>query len=71
MKLKVITEIMLTLLLISMLTLAFNIQPARATRTIYIRADGFEVNRLGFNPLSNDTNSNGCEVGFVENEKGE
>ncbi len=31
---------MLTLLLLSMLTLAFNIQPAKASGTIYIRADG-------------------------------
>ena len=31
---------MLTLLLISMLTLAFNIQPVRASGTIYIRPDG-------------------------------
>ena len=32
--------IMLTLLLIGMLTLAFNLQPVKASGTIYIRADG-------------------------------
>jgi len=40
MKSKVITEVMFTLLFIGMLTLAFNIQPAKASGTIYIRADG-------------------------------
>ncbi len=40
MKLKVVSGIMLTLLLIGMLTLTFNIQPAEASGTIYIRADG-------------------------------
>jgi len=40
MKLKVITGIVLTLFLIGMLTLAFNIQPVKASGTIYIRADG-------------------------------
>jgi len=35
------SEVMLTLLFISMLTSAFNIQPAKAwTGTVYIRADG-------------------------------
>jgi len=37
---KAVSGIMLALLLIGMLTLAFNIQPAKATATIYIRADG-------------------------------
>jgi len=37
---KAVSGIMLTLLLISMLTLAFNVQPAKAFGTIYIRADG-------------------------------
>ena len=37
---KAVSGIMLTLLLIGMLTLAFNIQPAKASGTIYIRADG-------------------------------
>jgi parallel beta-helix repeat protein len=37
---KTASSIMLTLLLTSMLTLAFNIQPAKASGTIYIRADG-------------------------------
>jgi parallel beta-helix repeat protein len=38
---KIVSGIMLTLfLLISMLTLAFNIQPVKASGTIYIRADG-------------------------------
>jgi len=37
---KTASRIMLTLLLISMLTLAFNVQPAKASETIYIRADG-------------------------------
>ena len=44
MKTKTISGIMLTLLLTSMLTLAFNIQPVKSdwtwTETIYIRADG-------------------------------
>jgi parallel beta-helix repeat protein len=37
---KTASAIMLTLLLTGMLTLAFNIQPAKASETIYIRADG-------------------------------
>jgi len=37
---KTVSGIMLTLLLIGMLTLAFNIQPVEASGTIYIRADG-------------------------------
>jgi len=38
---RIVSEVMLTLLLLSMLTLAFNIQPAKAwTGTVYIRADG-------------------------------
>jgi len=37
---KTASAIMLTLLLTSMLTLAFNIQPVKASGTIYIRADG-------------------------------
>jgi parallel beta-helix repeat protein len=37
---KTVSTIMLTLLLSSMLTLAFNIQPVKAEGTIYIRADG-------------------------------
>jgi len=38
---KAVSGIMLTLLLTSMLTLAFNVQPAKAwTGTVYIRADG-------------------------------
>ena len=37
---KTVSAIVLTLLLTSMLTLAFNIQPAKAEGTIYIRADG-------------------------------
>jgi parallel beta-helix repeat protein len=37
---KTVSGIMLTLLLIGMLTLAFNIQPDKASGTIYIRADG-------------------------------
>lgn len=40
MKLKVVTGIILTLLLVNMLTLALNIQPAKATGTIYIKTDG-------------------------------
>jgi parallel beta-helix repeat protein len=40
MKSKAISGIMLTLLLIGMLTLAFNIQRVKASGTIYIRADG-------------------------------
>jgi parallel beta-helix repeat protein len=37
---RTVSAIMLTLLMISMLTLAFNIQPVKASGTIYIRADG-------------------------------
>jgi parallel beta-helix repeat protein len=37
---KTASAIMLTLLFIGMLTLAFNIQPVKASGTIYIRADG-------------------------------
>jgi len=37
---KLVSGITLTLLLISMLTLAFNIRPVKASITIYIRADG-------------------------------
>ena len=40
MKRKVVSGIMLTLLLISMLTLAFNVQPVKASGTIYIRPNG-------------------------------
>jgi len=40
MKIKAASGIMLTLILISMLTLAFNIQPIRASGTIHVRADG-------------------------------
>jgi len=44
MKIKAVSRIILTLLLIGMLTLAFNIQPVKSdwtwTETIYIRADG-------------------------------
>jgi len=40
MKLKAVSGMMLMLLFTSMLTLAFNIHPAKATGTIYIRADG-------------------------------
>jgi len=37
---KAISGIMLTLILISMLSLSFNIQQVKASGTIYIRADG-------------------------------
>jgi parallel beta-helix repeat protein len=37
---KTVSGIMLTLLLVNMLTLAFSIQPAKASGTIYVRADG-------------------------------
>ena len=40
MKRKAVSGIRLTLLLVGMLTLAFNIQPVKASGTIYIRADG-------------------------------
>jgi len=40
MRLKAVSGIMLSLLLIGMLILAFNIQPVKASGTIYIRADG-------------------------------
>ena len=37
---KIVSGIILILLLLSMLTLAFDIQPVRASGTIYIRPDG-------------------------------
>jgi parallel beta-helix repeat protein len=37
---KTVSGIVVTILLISMLTLAFNVQPVKASGTIYIRADG-------------------------------
>jgi len=37
---KIAIRILLTILLTSVVTLAFNIQPAKASGTIYIRADG-------------------------------
>jgi len=37
---KAVSGIMLTILLIGMLTLAFNIQPVKAEETVYIRPDG-------------------------------
>ena len=37
---KTVSGVMLTLLLVGMLALSFNIQPVRASGTIYIRADG-------------------------------
>jgi len=40
MKLRAVSGMMLTLFMLSMLTLAFNIQPVRASGAIYIRADG-------------------------------
>jgi len=40
MKSKLITGLVLTLFLVGMLTFAFNVQPAKASGTIYIRADG-------------------------------
>jgi len=40
MKIKAVSGIMLTLLLIGLLTLEFNVQPVKASGTIYIRADG-------------------------------
>jgi len=40
MKIKAVSGIMLTLLMLSMVTLVFNIQPVRASGTIYIQADG-------------------------------
>jgi len=40
MRLKTVSGTMLTLLLIGMLTLAFDIQPVKASGTIYIRANG-------------------------------
>jgi parallel beta-helix repeat protein len=40
MKRKMFSAITLTLLLTSLLTLAFNIQPVKASGTVYIRADG-------------------------------
>jgi len=37
---RIVSELTLTLLLVSMLTLVFNIQPVKASGTIYIRPDG-------------------------------
>ena len=37
---RIVSGIMLTLLIVSMLSLAFNIEPVKASGTIYIRADG-------------------------------
>jgi len=40
MKLKAVSGTMVTLLLVGMLTFAFTIQPAKASGTVYVRADG-------------------------------
>jgi len=40
MRIRIVSAIMITLLLVGMLTLAFNIQLTKASGTIYIRADG-------------------------------
>jgi len=40
MKLRIVSGIMVTLLLVGMLTLAFNIEPAKASAFIYIWGDG-------------------------------
>ena len=55
MRLKAVSVIMLTLLSISMLTLAFNIQPVKASETINIRADG-SINPPTA-PITSDDNS--------------
>jgi parallel beta-helix repeat protein len=48
-----VSGITLTLLLTGMLTLAFNIQPVKASGTIYIRADG-SIEPVGASILSSD-----------------
>jgi len=53
MKRKVIAGLVLTSFLIGMLTLTFNIQPIKASGTIYIRADG-SVDPLTANITSSD-----------------
>lgn len=40
---KIVSGTMLTLILISMLTSAFNVQPVKASWAVYIRADGTVV----------------------------
>jgi len=50
---RLLTEIMLILLLIVTLALAFNVQPVKASGTIYIRADGSVV---GTDKISNVNN---------------
>jgi len=64
---KPVSAIMFILLLMSMLTLAFNIQPVEASGTIYIRADGsidpptapiFTVNDVTYTLTGNITSDN-------------
>jgi len=62
MQYKAITGIMFVLLLIGILTLTFNIQPAKASGTIYIRADG-SVDP----PASNITSVNNITYTFTGN----
>lgn len=52
---KVFSTVMLASLIVSMLTLAFNVQPVRASETIYIRADGSVEGTTQFSSLNNIT----------------
>jgi len=62
MKLKAASGIMLTLLFIGMLTLAFNIQPVKASGTIYIMADGSIQP-----PTANITSTDNVTYTFTDN----
>ena len=59
---RIISGIILIVLLISMLTLAFNIQPVKASGTIYIRADG-SIDP----PSANITSADNVTYYFTEN----
>jgi len=65
MKSKVITGIMLTLLLVNMLTLVFNVQQVKASGTIYIRADG------SVDPSTTPIHQDGDIYTFTDNIYGE
>jgi len=71
MKLRAVSGIMLTLFILSMLTLAFNIQPVRATGSIYIRADGsvYASNPYPYPPPStpNITSTDNVTYTFTDN----
>jgi len=63
---KLISTFIMTLILLSMLTFAFNIQPVKASGTIYIRADG------SIDPLTaNITTVDNVTYTFTDNNHGE